>query len=202
MAQSSDTSINSGLSGLAVRNAINENLAALFSGSSGSTAPSSPVGGQPWLDNGVSPPVHRLRNNANTAWLPLLPETVPANTLRGNPTGSAAAIGEVSMTQLRAMMGFGQSLGAGSGYVQLPGGVIHQWVTTGAAGSGSNGAVSFPTTFPTACVGIWLQYANTGNDSAVGDNFLAQVRAYTTSGFTIRNLGPSAAVFFVLAMGY
>lgn len=69
MAQSSDTSINAGLSGLAVRNGINENLAALFSSSSGASAPSPTIGGMLWLDTLPATPVLRIRNNANTAWL-------------------------------------------------------------------------------------------------------------------------------------
>jgi hypothetical protein len=69
VAQSTDTSINAGLSGLAVRNGINENLAALFSCSSGASAPSPTIGGMLWLDTSPATPVLRIRNNANTAWL-------------------------------------------------------------------------------------------------------------------------------------
>lgn len=106
MAQSSDTSIDAGLSGLAVRNAINENLAALFSSNSGATAPSPTVGGMVWLDSGVSPPVLRIRNNANTAWLAVLPETIAASTFWGNSSGSAAAPAAMTAAQARSVLGF------------------------------------------------------------------------------------------------
>ena len=69
MAQSTDQSIDAGLSGLAVRNAINTNLAALFSSSSGASAPSPTVGGMLWLDTSLATPVLKMRNNANTGWL-------------------------------------------------------------------------------------------------------------------------------------
>lgn len=202
MAQTSSQSLGAALSGLAFRNNLNTILAALFSASSGATAPSPTVGGQLWLDTGVSPPVLRMMNTANTGWIPVSPETIPANTLRGNPTGAAAAVGGVTMAQLRQMQGYGQIL-ANNGYFQLfSGGPMIQWLATGAAGSGSNGSVAFPVSFPTACTGIWCQYANTGGDAAVGDNYVAQVRAVGTGGFTIRNLGPASAVYFVLAVGY
>ncbi len=109
MAQTASQSLAVALSGLAFRNNLNTILAALFSGSSGASAPSPTVQGQPWLDTGVSPPVLRVRNTANTAWLVVNPETIVANTLRGNPTGSAAAVQDVSMTQLLAMLNIGVS---------------------------------------------------------------------------------------------
>jgi hypothetical protein len=52
-----------------VRADINDNLAALYSQSSGPSAPSTTVAFQPWVDTSSSPPVWKIRNAANTAWI-------------------------------------------------------------------------------------------------------------------------------------
>jgi hypothetical protein len=118
MAQTSSLSIGAGLSGLAFRNANNTNLAALFSGNSGPTAPSPTVGGMVWLDNGVSPPMLRVRNNANSGWLDVLPETLAASSFWGNPGGFADKLQPVSADQARAILGF-PKFGAGLGEWRL-----------------------------------------------------------------------------------
>ena len=52
-----------------VRADINDNLAALYSQSSGPSAPTTTVAFQPWVDTSGSPPVWKIRNAANTAWI-------------------------------------------------------------------------------------------------------------------------------------
>lgn len=52
-----------------VRADINDNLAALFSQSSGSTAPATTVAFQPWVDTSSSPAVWKVRNATNTGWI-------------------------------------------------------------------------------------------------------------------------------------
>jgi hypothetical protein len=52
-----------------VRADINDNLAALFSQSSGNSAPSVTVAFQPWTDTSSSPPVYKMRNGSNSAWI-------------------------------------------------------------------------------------------------------------------------------------
>lgn len=53
----------------AVRADINDNLAALFSQSSGSSEPATTVAFQPWVDTSSSPPVWKVRNGANNGWI-------------------------------------------------------------------------------------------------------------------------------------
>ena len=53
----------------ATRTDINDNLAALYSQSSGNSEPTTKVAFQPWIDTSVSPPLWKIRNNANTAWI-------------------------------------------------------------------------------------------------------------------------------------
>jgi hypothetical protein len=52
-----------------VRADINDNLAALYSQSSGNSAPSVTVAFQPWVDTSSSPPIKKVRNGSNTAWI-------------------------------------------------------------------------------------------------------------------------------------
>lgn len=53
----------------AVRSDINDNLAALFSQSSGPSAPAVTVPFQPWIDTSSSPAVWKIRNAANNNWV-------------------------------------------------------------------------------------------------------------------------------------
>ena len=52
-----------------VRADINDNLAALYSQSSGNRAPSVTVAFQPWVDTSSNPPVWKVRNGSNSAWI-------------------------------------------------------------------------------------------------------------------------------------
>lgn len=52
-----------------VRSDINDNLEALFTQSSGSSEPTTKVAFQPWVDTSSSPPVWKVRNAANSAWI-------------------------------------------------------------------------------------------------------------------------------------
>ena len=53
----------------AVRADINRNLKALFTQSSGVSAPTVTEQFQPWVDTSVSPPIWKIRNAANTGWI-------------------------------------------------------------------------------------------------------------------------------------
>jgi len=67
MAQSDQTVQNATFP--AVRADINDNLAALFSQSSGPSEPTVKVAFQPWVDTSVSPPLWKIRNAANGTWI-------------------------------------------------------------------------------------------------------------------------------------
>jgi hypothetical protein len=62
-----------------VRADINNNLAALFSDNSGSTAPSVTVAFQDWIDTSGASPLWKKRNAANNAWITL--GTISASTI-------------------------------------------------------------------------------------------------------------------------
>ena len=67
MAQSDQTVQNATFP--AVRADINDNLAALFSQSSGASAPAVTTAYQPWIDTSVSPAVWKIRNGSNSGWI-------------------------------------------------------------------------------------------------------------------------------------
>ncbi len=52
-----------------VRADINDNLAALFSQSSGNSEPTVTVSFQPWIDTGVTPALWKVRNATNNGWI-------------------------------------------------------------------------------------------------------------------------------------
>jgi hypothetical protein len=62
-----------------VRADINNNLAALFTDSSGGTAPSVTVAFQDWIDTSGASPLWKKRNAANNAWITI--GTISASTI-------------------------------------------------------------------------------------------------------------------------
>jgi hypothetical protein len=59
-------------SGADVLAALNTLFLAILSQNSGATQPADRAAGSVWLDTSVSPPMLRIRNSANNAWLPLI----------------------------------------------------------------------------------------------------------------------------------
>jgi phage-related tail fiber protein len=113
-----------------VRADINDNLAALYSQSSGNTAPTVTVAFQPWVDTSSSPPVKKIRNGSNTAWITegivdpagFTPSGIPTGqiihvALSSAPTGYLKANGAaVSRSTYAALFAaIGTTFGAGDG---------------------------------------------------------------------------------------
>jgi microcystin-dependent protein len=113
-----------------VRADINDNLAALYSQSSGNTAPTVTVAFQPWVDTSGNPPVKKIRNGSNTAWLTegvldpagFSPSGIPTGqiihvALSSAPTGylkaNGAAVSRSTYATLFAAIG--TTFGAGDG---------------------------------------------------------------------------------------
>lgn len=100
-----------------------------------------------------------------------------------------------------AFKGSNQSLTL-NGYQVYPGGLIVQWGISSSITSGSTSVQSLPITFPNAAFKVFTTFENTSGDAATGDNFIGQVRTISTANFSIRNLGPSAAQYAWMAIGY
>lgn len=161
-------------SGAVFRANANAALAAVGSSNAGVAAPSPSYPGMPWLDQSVSPAVHRVRNAANTAWLTLLPETQAAETFWGNSALSAAAAGEIGVAAALTMLGI--SFDSVNKVCELPGGLMLQWdIKVGVSASGS--AITFPIAYSATPVVV------TGVNS--GSPRFAHYDGLNGSGFTL-----------------
>lgn len=94
----------------------------------------------------------------------------------------------------------GGALGS-SGWQKLPSGWIIQWGLSPAIASGANGVITLPTTFPNTIDRIVATLENTSGDLAVGSAAAPQIRAYSASSITIRNLLITSAQFSYFCIG-
>lgn len=93
----------------------------------------------------------------------------PANTIKGNLTGSTANEVDNSRAAILTWLGFAGSIGSPSTYILLPFGIILQlgYVSVGSNFEGDY-PLGFSTSFPTACLGVvpgtYLPSANNSMD--------------------------------------
>ncbi len=104
--------------GAVVRSDLNDALAALQSSNSGSTAPTATRGGMFWLDTSVTPPLIKVRNNADSAWI-TLGELDTTFKLDGTSASGRALMNTTSATGIIAQTGATafakRSIAAGNG---------------------------------------------------------------------------------------
>jgi hypothetical protein len=79
-----------------VRADINNNLAALFSNSSGGTSPTVTVAYQDWIDTSGTEPIWKKRNAANNAWITIGALTSTGFEGGGVPSGTAMLFQQTS----------------------------------------------------------------------------------------------------------
>jgi hypothetical protein len=116
-----------------VRADINDNLAALYSQNSGNSAPAVTVAFQPWVDTSSSPPVWKVRNGSNTAWI-----TVGVLDPAGFNAGGVTAIangGTGATTATAALAALLPSQGGNAGKALVTSGSAASWgvVASGAS---------------------------------------------------------------------
>ena len=134
MAQSDQTVQNATFP--SVRADINDNFAALFSQSSGNIAPSVTVAFQPWVDTSSSPPVWKVRNGSNSAWI-----TVGVLDPAGFNAGGVTAIangGTGATTAALALAALLPSQGGNAGKALVTSGSAASWTTVNAITSGTS----------------------------------------------------------------
>jgi hypothetical protein len=176
-----------------VRADINDNLAALYSQSSGNSAPSVTVAFQPWVDTSSSPPVWKVRNGSNSAWI-----TVGVLDPAGFNAGGVTAIangGTGATTAALALAALLPSQGGNAGKALVTSGSAASW---GVVASGASAQVftANGTYTPTAGKTTFLVFATGGGGGGGSGSFGSSgggagtaVRLYNTT-----ELGSSASV--------
>ena len=116
-----------------VRADINDNLAALFSQSSGNSAPTVTVAFQPWIDTSSSPPVWKVRNGSNAAWI-TVGVLDPANFQVGGVTAIANG-GTGATTATAALAALLPSQTGNAGKALVTSGSLASWGVVAAGAS-------------------------------------------------------------------
>ena len=142
-----------------VRADINDNLAALFSQSSGNTAPTVTVAFQPWVDNSSSPPVWKVRNGSNSAWI-TVGVLDPAGFNAGGVTQIANG-GTGAITAALALAALLPSQGGNAGKALVTSGSAATWGTV-ASGASIQVFTASGTYTPTAGKTTFLVFATGG----------------------------------------
>ena len=181
-----------------VRADINDNLAALYSQSSGNTAPTVTVAFQPWVDTSSSPPVWKVRNGSNTAWI-----TVGVLDPAGFNAGGITAIangGTGATTAAAALAALLPSQGGNAGKALITSGTLASWGVV-AAGASIQTFTASGTYTPTAGKTTFLVFATGGGGGACGSGSIpayygsagggggTAIRLYSTT-----ELGSSASI--------
>ena len=176
-----------------VRADINDNLAALFSQSSGNSAPTVTVAFQPWIDTSSSPPVWKVRNGSNAAWI-TVGVLDPANFQVGGVTQIANG-GTGAITAAAGLAALLPSQTGNAGKALITSGTVAGWDVV-AAGASLQTFTASGTYTPTAGKTTFLVFATGGGGGGGSTSFGGSgggagtvVRLYNTT-----ELGSSASI--------
>ena len=203
-----------------VRTDINDNLAALFSQSSGNSAPAVTVAFQPWIDTSSSPAVWKVRNAANSGWITI--GTIDASTFSVGGVTAIANGGTGQTTAAAALTALLPSQSGNSGKALVTDGASATWDTTRGLTSGlmanASGASFDFTGIPTWVKRITVMFYDistngtspilirlgdsslgflTTNYSSSGSNITTSATAITTSaaGFILQSAAAAATSY-------
>ena len=183
-----------------VRADINDNLAALFSQSSGASAPATTVAFQPWVDTSSTPAVWKVRNASNNGWI-----TVGVLDPAGFRTGGVTPIangGTGQTTAAAALAALLPSQAGQDGKALISAAGIAGWGTV-AAGASVQVFSSSGSYTPTAGKTTFLVFATGGGGGGGGGAYTATLNASGGGGggggtgiqlFTTSSLGASATI--------
>jgi hypothetical protein len=193
-----------------VRADINNNLAALFTDSSGATAPTVTVAFQDWIDTSGANPLWKKRNAANNAWITL--GTISASTIafEGTLPSQTGNAGEylttdgtvaswASITAAGQLLRAPQILTSGVSYtapanctaiyVEAVGGGGGGGGTIGSGGGGGGGAGGYCAKYFTVVAAVSYTYAIGAGGAAAG---AGGSTTFTVGGTTITAGGGAA----------
>jgi hypothetical protein len=183
-----------------VRADINDNLAALYSQSSGNSAPTVTVAFQPWVDKSSSPPVWKVRNGSNSAWI-----TVGVLDPAGFNAGGITAIangGTGATTAALALAALLPSQGGNAGKALVTSGSAASWGTV-ASGASIQTFTANGTYTPTAGKTTFLVFITGGGGGSSGCSTAFSGSTSSNSGgaggtairlFNTTELGSSASI--------
>ena len=149
----------------AVRADINDNLSALFSQSSGVSAPSVTVAFQPWIDTSSSPAVWKVRNATNTGWITV--GTLDATTFAAGGVTPITSGGTGAITASAALAALLPSQTGNSGKGLTTDGTTASWGVI-AAGASLQVFTATGTYTPTAGKTTFLVFATGGGSGGCG----------------------------------
>ena len=181
----------------AVRADINDNLAALYSQSSGSSAPTVTVAFQPWIDTSSSPPVWKVRNSSNSGWI-----TIGVLDPAGFNAGGVTAIangGTGQTTAAAALAALLPSQGGNAGKALVTSGSLASWGTV-ASGASLQTFTANGTYTPTAGKTTFLVFATGGGGGGGGEDSDSRTGGGGGAGgtairlYTSAEMGSTAAV--------
>ena len=170
-----------------VRADINDNLAALFSQSSGNSAPSVTVAFQPWTDTSSSPPVYKIRNGSNSAWI-----TVGVLDPAGFQVGGITPIangGTGAITAALALAALLPSQGGNAGKALVTDATTATWttingITSGTAVASTSGTAIDFITIPSTTKRITVMFAGVSTSGTSSHLLqLGTAAGITTSGY-------------------
>jgi hypothetical protein len=175
----------------AFRTDLNDNLAALFSQSSGASAPAVTQPFQPWIDTNTSPATWYIRNAANTGWITI--GTIDATTFSTGGVTAIANGGTGKTTATAALSALLPSQAGNAGKALVTDGSLAAWglVASGASlqvftSSGTYTPTAGKTTFLAIVTGGGGDYdPGTASGGSGGTGF----RVYSST-----ELGTSATV--------
>ena len=197
-----------------VRADINNNLAALFTDSSGATAPTVTVAFQDWIDTSGANPLWKKRNAANNAWITVATITGSAIAFEGTLPSQTGNAGEylttdgtvaswASITAAGQLLRAPQVLTSGvsytapanctSIYVEAIGGGGGGGGTNGAGGGGGGGAGGYCAKYFTVVAAVSYTYAigagGAGGPTGTGSGSAGGNTTFTVGGTTITSGG-------------
>ena len=160
-----------------VRADINDNLAALYSQNSGNSAPTVTVAFQPWVDTSSSPPVWKVRNGSNSAWI-TVGVLDPANFQVGGVTPIANG-GTGATTAIAGLAALLPSQTGNAGKALVTSGSLASWGVV-ASGASIQAFTASGTYTPTAGKTTFLVFATGGGGG--GGNTSASLEKGTGGG--------------------